>query len=98
VYPQGNKDAACKAFNDALSVLEQKGQDGENAYVFLTVSYAHFLYQAYKDTDTGRALYETALQRLPGNKTLWEGAIHFEETVDAPVRDCHVLLLRLPER
>lgn len=82
---QGRREAACKAFDDALQVLAEKGSDGESAYAFLLVSYAQFLYQHWKDADAGRALYEAALQQMPGSTVLWEGAIHFEESIDAPV-------------
>lgn len=83
---QGNKEAACRIYDDAVAAAAEKGSPGDKTYAFLVVSYAHFLMQAYKDVDAARSLYATALQRAPSSLSLWEGAIHLEESVDAPVR------------
>ncbi|EIE26590.1 hypothetical protein COCSUDRAFT_59113 [Coccomyxa subellipsoidea C-169] len=81
---QGVKAAACRIFDDAVAAAAEKGPQGEKTYAFLVVSHAHFLMQSYKDIDAARAAFAAALQKAPGSITLWEGAIHLEESVDAP--------------
>ncbi len=88
---QGVKAAACRIFDDAVAAAAEKGPQGEKTYAFLVVSHAHFLMQSYKDIDAARAAFAAALQKAPGSITLWEGAIHLEESVDAPVRTCVAL-------
>lgn len=83
---QGNKAAACKIYDDAVAAAADKGSSSEKTYAFLVVSYAHFLVQSFKDVDAARSLYASALQQAPGSLSLWEGAIHLEENLDAPVR------------
>ncbi|CAL8466906.1 g6442 [Coccomyxa elongata] len=81
---QGNKAAACKIYDDAVAAAADKGSSSEKTYAFLVVSYAHFLVQSFKDVDAARSLYASALQQAPGSLSLWEGAIHLEENLDAP--------------
>ena len=88
---QGNKAAACRIYNEAVAAAGDKVSSSEKTYAFLVVSYAHFLMQAYKDVNAARSLYASALQKAPGSLSLWEGAIHLEESLDAPVRVYYVL-------
>lgn len=83
---QGNREAACKVYDAALVAVAEKGSAGEGTYAFLVVAYARLLAQAFDDASAGRSLYEGALAKLPGSRTLWEGAIQFEENLNAPVR------------
>lgn len=91
---QGNKEAACRIFDEAVTAAADKGLDGEKAHTFLVVSYAHFLVQQYKDVDAARSLYAAALQRAPSSVALWEGAIHLEESIDAPVQPDNPVLCK----
>jgi hypothetical protein len=87
MHVQGDREAACKAYDDSLALAAGKGTpESEKSYAFLVVSYARLLAQAYDDAAAARALYEGALQKLPGSRTLWEGAIHLEESLSTPVR------------
>ncbi len=68
-------------------MLGGKGAEGAASYAFGVVAYAQFLVQACSDEKGARGALEAALGQLPGSRTLWEGAIHFEEALSAaPVR------------
>ena len=83
---QGDKAAACTAYQEAIAAAAERGADGEKAYVHLTVQFAHFLLVIYKDVEGARSAYSLALEKLPRSQTLWEGAIHLEQVSGAPVR------------
>ena len=86
-FLQGDLAAARKVYDDALATLAGKGVEGSGSYAFAVVAYAQFLVQACSDAEAARALFEQALGKLPGSRTLWEGAIHLEETLaSTPVR------------
>ncbi len=85
---QGDRDAACSAYQKAIAAAAERGTDGEKTYVYLTVQYAHFLMVVYKDVEGARAVYSAALEKLPRSLTLWEGAIHLEQIAGAPVSPC----------
>ena len=85
---QGDKAAACATYQTAITAAAEKGLEGQKAYVFLTVQYAHFLLVVYKDVGGAKAAYSAALEKLPGSQTLWEGAIQLEQIVGATVSLC----------
>jgi hypothetical protein len=82
---QGDKAAACAAYQKAIAAAAERGADGGKAYVHLTVQFAHFLLVVYKDLEGARSAYSLALEKLPRSQTLWEGAIHLEQVSGAPV-------------
>ncbi len=82
---QGDKVAACAAYQKAIAAAAERGADGEKAFVHLTVQFAHFLLVVYKDVEGARSAYSTGLEKLPKSQTLWEGAIHLEQVSGTPV-------------
>ena len=78
---QGNRAAASEVYGSALVAAATEKQ-----YVFLAMKYAHFLVAGWGDVPAAREVYEAALAKYPANRTLWEGAIHLEQTSSAPDR------------
>ena len=88
IFAQGDRAAACAVYQKAIEAAAERGTEGEQTYIYLTVQYAHFLVVVYKDVEGARSVYSAALDRLPRSLTLWEGAIHLEQVAGAPVSPC----------
>ncbi|KAK9805742.1 hypothetical protein WJX73_004772 [Symbiochloris irregularis] len=91
---QEQRSAACAVFADAIERegAAKEGQ-GSTTYPFLVLQYAAFLLAAFKDATAARELLNSALASHPGLLRLWEGAIHFEDSVAAPDRAERVMSL-----
>ena len=93
---QGNNQAARSAYEDFLAADGAKEGGPSAAGHFLAVQYAHFLHAVLADTSAARGVLMAALEKAPGSKLLWEGAIHFEQS--APGEDRAARTLALYER
>lgn len=76
-------------YDRGLKAAAARGAAGAATYAHLAIQYAHFLRVAYGDVRGARAVYGEALRVHPAQLVLWEGAIHLEETLEAPVRLQH---------
>lgn len=86
---QQSKAAACAVFDKFLE-REATKQDSSN-YVFMLLQYMHALQWGFSDTAMAREVYNAALKRKPDSLTLWEGVIHFEESLPSADRLTRVL-------
>ena len=65
IFAQGDRAAACAVYQKAIEAAAERGTEGEQTYIYLTVQYAHFLVVVYKDVEGARSVYSAALDRLP---------------------------------
>lgn len=91
---QGSQEAACAVYEAAIAAAAEKLPEDDKPFVHLTIQYAQFLLVVYRDAAGARAAYAAALEKLPRSQALWEGAIHLEQVVGAPV-SCLLLLTSL---
>ena len=75
----------------AVDREEEAGESGQHALAL--VHYINFMQHAFGEVEEGRAAYAAALEKHPSSKTLWEGAIRFEENLRAPDTVTRVLAL-----
>ncbi|KAK9866987.1 hypothetical protein WJX84_003162 [Apatococcus fuscideae] len=88
---QGNQRAAQEVLKKAVDREEEAGESGQHALAL--VHYINFMQHAFGEVEEGRAAYAAALEKHPSSKTLWEGAIRFEENLRAPDTVTRVLAL-----
>ena len=86
---QQSKAAACSVFDKFLD-REATKEDSSN-YVFMVLQYMHALQWGFSDAPQAREVYNAALKRKCGSLTLWEGVIHFEESLPGLDRVARVL-------
>ncbi len=84
-------------FDRGLKAAAARGAGGAAAYAHLAIQYAHLLRVAYGDARGARAVYGEALRVHPDQLALWEGAIHLEETLEGPVRQCTLIATPTPD-
>jgi len=85
---QGSKTAACAVYD---KFLEGEASKDSATYIFVVIQYINALQLGFQDVEKAREVYNAALKKVPGNLTLWEGVIHFEETLPASDRLKRVL-------
>ena len=86
---QQSKAAACSVFDKFLD-REATKEDSSN-YIFMVLQYMHALQWGFSDASQAREVYNAALKRKRDSLTLWEGVIHFEESLPSPDRVTRVL-------
>lgn len=86
---QQSKAAACSVFDKYLE-REAAKADSSN-YVFMVLQYMHALQWGFSDAAYARDVYNVAVKKKPGSFTLWEGIIHFEESLGGADRVTRVL-------
>ena len=85
---QGSKEAACSVYD---KFLQRDSIKGTATYAFVVLQYMNALHWGFEDTVKAREVYNAALQQAADSLTLWEGIIHFEETLPGPDRVTRVL-------
>ena len=80
-----------QVFKTALDREEAAEDSGQ--YALTLVHYINFMQYAFGEVEEGRAAFAAALQKHPTSKTLWEGAISFEQNLHAPDTVPRVLAL-----
>lgn len=85
---QGNKAAACSVYD---KFLQREAGKGTATYAFMVIQYINALQWGFEDSAKAREVYSAAIKKAPDSLTLWEGIIHFEETLPGPDRITRVL-------
>ncbi|KAL3154174.1 hypothetical protein ABBQ32_013692 [Trebouxia sp. C0010 RCD-2024] len=85
---QGSKAAACSVYD---KFLERDSVKSTATYAFVVLQYINALHWGFNDTVKAREVYNAALKRTADSLTLWEGIIHFEESLPGPDRVTRVL-------
>ncbi len=85
---QGSKAAACAVYD---KFLEREAGKDSATYVFVVIQYMNALQCGFQDTQKAREVYNAALKKAQDSIMLWEGIIHFEETLPGSDRLARVL-------
>lgn len=85
---QGSKAAACAVYD---KFLEREAGKDSSTYVFVVIQYVNALQCGFQDTQKAREVYNAALKKAQDSIMLWEGIIHFEETLPGSDRLARVL-------
>ena len=75
---QNSKEAACAVYD---KFLERETNKESATYVFVVIQYINALQWGFQDPGKAREVYNAALKVVPNSLTLWEGVIHFEESL-----------------
>ena len=85
---QGSKAAACAIYD---KFLEREAGKDSATYVFVVIQYMNALQCGFQDTQKAREVYNAALKNAQDSIMLWEGIIHFEETLPGSDRLARVI-------
>ncbi len=91
LYQFADLCACLQVFQKALAREEAAEDNGQ--YALTMVHYINFMQHAFGEVEQGRAAFAAALESHPTSKTLWEGAICFEQNLHAPDTVSRVLSL-----
>ena len=85
---QGNKALACSVYD---KFLEREASKESATYAFMVVQYINALQWGFNDAVKARDVYNAALKKAANSLTLWEGVIHFEDSLSGGDRITRVL-------
>lgn len=85
---QGNKAAACSVYD---KFLQREASKESATYAFMVVQYINALQWGFNDSVKAREVYNAALKKAADSLTLWEGVLHFEESLAGGDRIMRVL-------